>query len=1021
VLLRWLADPFSGGYLLFAPLFAAVAVAVWYGGYRPALVSVVLGILAYSYLFMEPRGSFAIHRVQDYVAVGTYLLTSSIIIGFGQAMRVGQRRAAEGRERLRTTLASIGDAVIASDIDGRVTIMNPVAEALTGWTIGEARGRPLSEVFRIVNEQTRKPVENPVERALAEGRIVGLANHTVLIAKDGTERPIDDSAAPIRCKAGEIVGCVLIFRDISDRRQTETKLKESEERYRSLVSVITDVPWTTDSDGAFVAPQEAYSRYTGKSWEELRGFGWTTCIHPDDRDDVLRVWKNAVAKRTTYDALCRQWHGPTQEWRYVTARGTPLINADGSVREWAGTLTDVHEQKLAEEALRVSEQRARAFLNSSAIIAWLKDEEGRYVFLSETYLRRFGLENENWKNKTDFELWPHDIAEVYRREDLDALGRDRPFECVAPARTPNGEVSYWLNSKFWFQDEAERKYVGGVGVDITERKKAEDDVRRAEQLLRSVVENVIDGIITIDEFGTVESFNAAAEQVFGYKSPEVIGQNVKMLMPEPYHREHDNYIGNYLRTGEAKIIGIGREVVGHRKDGSTFPMELAVGEFHAGIHRHFTGIVRDITARKQSENERKERDRERDERAAELAVALANRTQEMRRAEAAEQLLRDADRHKNEFLATLAHELRNPLAPIRNAVEILLAKGPPDPDLKWGREVIDRQVRHMARLLDDLLDLSRISRGKLELRREYVELASVVHHASETVQSLVDSSNHELSISLPQEPIYLHADPVRLTQIFSNLLNNSCKYTEPGGRIWLAAERQGSDVVVSVKDNGIGISRDELAGVFDMFTQVDCSLERTQSGLGIGLSLVKQLTEMHGGTVEVLSDGPGLGSEFVVRLPILIETPMKPRVERPTLETVAARRILVVDDNKDSANTLAMLLKISGHQTHTAYDGLDAVAVAEQTRPDLVLLDIGLPKLNGFDACRRIRQQPWGRDMLLVAVTGWGQDEDRRKAKEAGFDDHLVKPVEHAALVRLLTDLTPVDRHSRAEADNLHS
>jgi PAS domain S-box-containing protein len=722
VLLRWLLDPMLGDYLPLVTLFGAVAVAVWVGGYRPALLAVVLGYLACEYLFIEPRFTFGFASAQSLIGLGAYLFTCSVIIGFGEAMLVAQRRLAEQRERLRVTLASIGDAVITTDTECRITFLNAVAEALTGWSQSQAAAQPLDTVFHIVNEQTRKMVENPAKRALREGVIVGLANHTVLIGKDGTERPIDDSASPIYDGQGQVVGCVLVFRDITERWQAE---------------------------------------------------------------------------------------------------------------------------------------------------------------------------------------------------------RDRA-----------------------------------------------DDAARVE----SVVNHVLDGIIAIDERGTVEAFNPAAEKLFGYNSEEVIGQNVKVLMPEPFHGEHDGYLANYRRTGQAKIIGIGREVVGRRKDGSTFPMDLAVSTFELDQQRHFTGIVRDISERKQ-----------------------------------AEEALKAADRHKNEFLATLAHELRNPLAPVRNSLQIMRLAGNDPATVEQALGTMERQVGQMARLVDDLLDVARISRGRIELRKQRVDLASVVYQAVEICRPLAERSHHEVSVTLPPESIYLHADPVRLAQVFSNLLNNACKYTEPGGRIGITAQRQGSDVLVSVKDTGIGIPTEMLARIFEIFTQVDQTLERSQGGLGIGLTLVKQLVEMHDGTVEAASEGSGLGSEFVVRLPIVVEKQdaLHPATPSAGMQAVPGRRILVVDDNKDSAESLAILLKISGHVTRLAYDGLEAVAAAEEFRPEFVLLDLGLPRLNGFEACRRIREQANGQSIVLVALTGWGQEDDRQKSKDAGFDYHLVKPVEYDALMKLLGELRP--------------
>jgi len=322
---------------------------------------------------------------------------------------------------------------------------------------------------------------------------------------------------------------------------------------------------------------------------------------------------------------------------------------------------------------------------------------------------------------------------------------------------------------------------------------------------------------------------------------------------------------------------------------------------------------------------------------------------------------------------------------------------------------MERQLAQLVRLVDDLLDVSRITRNKLELRTQNVELASVLHQAVEACRPLSESLKHEVSVTLPPESIYLHGDPVRLAQIFSNLLHNACKFTDPAGRIWLTAKRQGSDVLVSVRDTGIGISNQMLPRIFELFTQVDRKLESSQGGLGIGLTLTKQLVEMHDGTIEASSDGPGLGSEFVVRLPILIEKPEAAQPPTPLagLQAMPPRRILVVDDNIDSAESLAMLLNLTGHETRQAYDGLAAVEMAEQFRPDLVLLDIGLPKLNGFDVCRRIREQAWGEEMILVALTGWGQEEDRQKSMDVGFDHHLVKPVDYRVLMELLAEMKP--------------
>jgi len=321
--------------------------------------------------------------------------------------------------------------------------------------------------------------------------------------------------------------------------------------------------------------------------------------------------------------------------------------------------------------------------------------------------------------------------------------------------------------------------------------------------------------------------------------------------------------------------------------------------------------------------------------------------------------------------------------------------------------MMERQIEQMVRLVDDLMDISRISQGKLELRKEHVPLGAVIASAVETTRPLIEQMGHELTVTLPKQPFIVDADMTRLAQVFMNLLNNSAKYSERGGHIWLTVERQGSDVVVSVRDTGIGIPADNLTSIFDMFSQVDRSLEKSQGGLGIGLSLVKRLVEMHGGRIEAKSDGPGRGSEFVVRLPVDVEAsrPQAADKQAEPADLKSSLRILIVDDNQDGADSLAMVLKMMGNDARTAYDGKEGVELAEEFRPEVVLFDIGMPKLNGYEACRLIRKQPWGRKVIVIAVTGWGQDDDRQRSHDAGFDHHMVKPVDPQAVMKMLAVL----------------
>jgi signal transduction histidine kinase/DNA-binding response OmpR family regulator len=371
--------------------------------------------------------------------------------------------------------------------------------------------------------------------------------------------------------------------------------------------------------------------------------------------------------------------------------------------------------------------------------------------------------------------------------------------------------------------------------------------------------------------------------------------------------------------------------------------------------------------------------------------------------------LEEADRQKNEFLSMLAHELRNPLAPIRNAVTILRQRAAENPDAARAQDVIDRQVSHLVRLVDDLLDVSRITRGKIQLKRECLDVASVMAAAVETSRPHIEALEHQFTVQMPTQPLYIDADQARIAQVLSNLLNNAAKFTPPGGSIFFGVTRQGADVVFQVRDSGIGIPADMLHGIFDLFTQVERSIERSQGGLGIGLTLAQRIVQMHGGQVEAKSQGLGCGSEFTVRLPAVeaIQTPASSDGNGDEGSVPAGGlRLLVVDDNVDSADSLAWLLRLSGHHTRIAYDGLAALEAARTFRPQAIVLDLGLPGLDGYAVARQLRQEPAG-ETLLLALSGYGRPEDFHRSREAGFDHHFIKPVNLPALLEALSTAFP--------------
>jgi PAS domain S-box-containing protein len=740
---RWLLDPMLGDYWPFPTFVVAVAFAAWYGGLRAALLATALGLLLALYFFVPPRFSFVIESPVYVSGLAMYLLVGLAVALFGEAIRTSRRQAELRAEQLRTTLTSIGDAVITTDHAGCIQSMNPVAESLTGWKFDEARGQPLDLVFHIVNGETRRPVKNPATRVASEGAV-----HTILISKDGTARPIEESVAPIRSKEGQGVGCVLVFRDISERR-------------------------------------------------------------------------------------------------------------------------------------RMDEQNA---------------------------------------------------------------GRLRAF-----------------------------------------------------RLLAAIVESSDDAIISKSLEGIIQSWNAAAERLFGHTAQQAVGRHISLIIPPERIEEEDRIIAA-LKAGE-RIDHY--ETVRMRNDGERVLVSLTISPIKddAGQVIGASKIARDITSRRQAE----ERERQL---LAELRKLAAD--------------LSEADRRKDEFLATLAHELRNPLAPIRNALQVIQLSTDREAH-EQAHAVMQRQLHQMIRLVDDLLDVSRITRGKLELRREQMSLEAVLDSAVETSRPMIEHLGHELTVSMPKEPVIVDADLTRLAQVFSNLLNNSAKYMDRGGHIWLCAERRGNEVEVSVKDSGIGIAPGQLPHIFQLFSQVDSSLDKSQGGLGIGLTLVKRLVEMHGGRIEARSEGLGKGAEFVVRLPVGVGTSQAPVLggsERPS-PSKSSLRILIVDDNRDAADSLRMLLRLGGNDTRVAYDGQEGLQVAGQFRPDVLLLDIGLPGLNGYEACRRIREQAWGKEAVLIAVTGWGQEEDQRRSHEAGFDYHMVKPVDPEALMKLLGELQQMSPRGNGEVSQL--
>jgi len=753
-------------------------------------------------------------------------------------------------EWCRVTLASIGDAVITTDVAGRVTFLNSVAESLTGWTDAEANAQPLETVFRIVNQTTRQPVESPSVRALRDGLVVGLANHTVLTARDGTERPIDDSAAPIRDESGRVSGVVLIFRDIT-------------ERYRHELELAGAADFSTDIIANLREPFVVLDR-------------------------ALRV---KIANHAFYETF------------HATAAETvgQLLHELGSGQWDIPQLRSLLDQVVSDH---------------------------------------------------------HSVRDFAVEQEFPGLGCKSMLLNARPFKSTVGEPDLILLAI----------------EDVTARTHAEVALQTSEVRYRRLFQTAKDGILILDgRMLTVIDANPFMTELLGYAREELIGKELweigffadKRASQAAYRELHEQ---GYMRYDHLPL---------ETKTGQRAEVEFVCNTYQVAGHDVAQCNIRDISER--SRMERK---------IAEQTLALA-----------------DLHRRKDEFLAMLSHELRNPLAPIANALHLLRIQPEEDALPRAARLIIERQMAQLTRLVDDLMEVSLISTGRVRLRLETVDMRSIAERAVESARSLIERHRHAFSVSLPDQPIWMTADPTRLEQVLVNLLNNASKYTLDGGEMRLSVEQVGEECVVRVRDTGVGIAPELLPHVFDLFTQAERSLDRSQGGLGIGLALVQRLVELHRGRVEAHSS-LGVGSEFIVRLPVAqaVASPaIAPLLRAAASHPGVALRVLVVDDSVDTAESLAMLLIAAGHDVRTAYTGLTGLDLALSFAPNAVLLDIGLPELDGYEVAKRIRTRSLDKDLMLVAMTGYGQEGDRQRSLESGFDHHLVKPADFDVLQELLS------------------
>jgi PAS domain S-box-containing protein len=876
------------GAVPFITFFPAVAFAAWYGGTASGIASTVLGYLIADWLFIPPDGFALINGDPDaLIELALFVFMAGLIVLLASQLhqaRAAARLAASEAERrsemLRITLASIGDGVIATDHQGRVTFLNGVAEEQTGWPLEEARGKPVAEIFHIVNEQTRQRVENPCDKVLRTGKIVGLANHTILISRDGKERPIEDSAAPIVDRDGQIHGMILVFTDATIQRETEGALQQ----LAAIVEHSDDAVISKNRQGVITSWNAAAERLYGYSAEEAVGSHISLIVPEEQRDELnvimQRLWNGERIEH--WDTVRRRKDGTPVE---VSLRISPIKNSYGEVVGASKVARDISQRKRSEDALRF-------VADVSASLAALTDRDSALQQAAISMVPFFAEWCVVYAIRPDNSIG--DPAAAHKDPEKQQVLRDFLTQYPVDWNSPSITVQAWRTGQ--------TQYVPNFGEDLLQKLGANDQLMQALRTLnpRSVI-------------------------------------SVPMKIRE-------------------RTVGV-------------------ISFCQSTRERSYTeadvSLAEDLARR--------------------VATSLDNA-----------QLLasiRASEQQKDEFLAMLAHELRNPLAAIRYAAEAVRHATPQvDGDLLG---VIDRQAGNLTRLIDGLLDISRISREKIQLRREPIDAAAIVERAVAAFQPLIDEKKDRLTVEVADGPLPLFVDATRVEQIIVNLLTNAAKYSPSGSEIVLRAFAEENEAVIQVVDRGIGISAEMLPRVFDLFAQADRTLDRSQGGLGIGLTVVRKLAELHGGSVSAASEGEGQGATFTVRLPLSEAAepqsfaPVDPQAPHPSLN------VMVVDDNRDTAQAEAMLLRMHGHKVTLAFDGRSALEMFDAVNPDVVLLDIGLPEVNGYDVASQLRARGH-RDVLLIAVSGYGQSEDRKRSKQAGFDCHLVKPVDVRELLSML-------------------
>ncbi|MGZ8236769.1 MAG: hybrid sensor histidine kinase/response regulator [Methylobacter sp.] len=873
-------------------------------------------------------------------------------------------------------LEQVNDAIIVLDDGQHIAYLNTAAAHQYTVTASQALGCHVTKIYQ--NRWLHPGDEAAMMASLDEtGRWRGENIH---IKHNGEILHVESSVNRLNAGNGIHSGLLTVIRDITERKRTQEALRLSEQRYRSLFENNLDPIFSLTAEGKFFEANASAERASGYSLETLQTMHFLELCAPEERAESAEAFRQGLCRKCSdfETAMVR----PDGKRVNLFLTGAPVI-VDDEVVGVACIARDITERKHAEEALRESEKRLQLFIEHAPAGIAMFDRELRYLAASNRWKQDYGLSGDII-GRLHYEVFP-DLPEHWKELNRRCLNGETLSADEDPYQRADGTTQWvkwearpWLTAK---------KQVGGILIaaeEVTERVLAKMALHKSEAKLAAIVhqasaglsETTLSGhfILVNDQFCTITGHNREELLALRWQDithPDDLAENAAQFQ---------------LCVTEDRDFVVDKRYL--RPDGSTIWVSNNVSLLRSdnGLPMGVVSVTFDIDERRKIEEK------------------LLIQTEQ----------LQDTDRRKDEFLAMLAHELRNPLAPIRNTVQLLRLMEPKNPGLNRANDMIERQVNHLVRLVDDLLDVSRVSRGNIQLQKEPVDLVAVARQAVEMSQPLIEGRRHELSMTLPPQTVLVEGDFTRLEQVVSNLLNNAAKYTDEGGTIWLTVEQTGgvagsdaeNEALIRVRDTGRGIDPSKLNNLFDMFYQVDHNLDRSYGGLGIGLSLVKSLVEMHGGRVEAHSAGHGNGSEFAVRLPCLPVEPPARHTEAPDVKTKSAHghRILLVEDNLDVADSMAMLLTIYGHEMLMAYDGKQAVEMALRERPAVVLMDIGIPCLDGYEACRAMRNGGLT-DSLIVAMTGYGQEEDIRNAEEAGFDRHMAKPVDPQALLKLLASL----------------